>query len=162
VIDCKNALGGKLQNGSTYVPYFEVLDLILSLKVSCLEMVWQQLHHNYRIVHSYDLLHFWWSVLYLTYMLPFLSGIVIHFKGEAAVEWSETETRTKPSTPTVTTSANTGNEGTTTGAAAAAASSIQNVTVNYSSHEQYFENKFNLLGGGSKYYILCNYCVFST
>jgi len=89
-------------------------------------------------------------------VLPFLSGIVIHFKGEAAVEWSETETRTKPSTPT---SANTGNEGTTTDAAPA--SSIQNVTVNYSSHEQYFENKFNLLGGGSKYYILSNYCVLN-
>lgn len=97
--------------------------------------------------------------MYVTCVLPFLSGIVIHFKGEAAVEWSETETRTKPSTPTVTTSANTGNEGTTTGAASAG--SIQNVTVNYSSHEQYFENKFNLLGGGGKYYILCNFCVLS-
>jgi len=93
----------------------------------------------------------------VTCVLPFLSGIIIHFKGEAAVEWSETETRTKPSTSTVTASANTGNEGATTGAASAG--SIQNVTVNYSSHEQYFENKFNLLGGGSKYYILCNYCV---
>jgi len=101
-------------------------------------------------------LHFWRSVLYVTCVLPFLSGIIIHFKGEAAVEWSETETSTKPTTPT---SANTGNEGTTTGAASAG--SIQNVTVNYSSHEQYFENKFNLLGGGSKYYILCNYCVLS-
>lgn len=75
-----------------------------------------------------------------------IRGIVIHFKGEAAVEWSETETRTKPSTPTATTTA-TGNEGTATGAATAG--SIQNVTVNYSSHEQYFENKFNLLGGSS-------------
>jgi hypothetical protein len=88
-------------------------------------------------------------------VLPFLSGIVIHFKGEAAVAWSETETRTKPSTPTATT----GNEGTTAGAATTG--SIQNVTVNYSSQEQYFENKFNLLGGGSKYYIVCNYCVLS-
>jgi len=91
-------------------------------------------------------------------VLPFLSGIVIHFKGEAAVEWSETETRTKPSTPTVT-SANTGNEGITTGAASAG--SIQNVTVNYSSHEQYFENKFNLLGGASKYFIVCHYCLLN-
>jgi hypothetical protein len=89
-------------------------------------------------------------------VLPFLSGIVIHFKGEAAVEWSETETRTKPSTPTATSSANTGNEGTPTDAG-----SVQNVTVNYSSHEQYFENKFHLLGGSSKYYVLCNYCVLS-
>lgn len=84
-------------------------------------------------------------------MLFFLSGIVIHFKGEAAVEWSETETRSKPSTPS-----GTGNEG---GAATAASGSVQNVTVNYSSHEQYFENKFNLLGGSSKYYLLFNHCI---
>lgn len=80
-------------------------------------------------------------------MLLFLSGIVIHFKGEAAVAWSETETRTKPSTPTATTTS-AGNEGAASGSATAG--SIQNVTVNYSSHEQYFENKFNLLGGSSK------------
>lgn len=84
-------------------------------------------------------------------MLFFLPGIVIHFKGEAAVEWSETETRTKPSTPP-----STGNEGS---AATASADSVQNVTVNYSSHEQYFENKFNLLGGSSKYYLLFNHCI---
>lgn len=91
-------------------------------------------------------------------MLLSLSGIVIHFKGEAAVEWSETETRTKPSTAT--TAASTGNEGTTP--VAAATGSVQNVTVNYSSHEQYFENKFNLLGGSSKYYSFCKYCIFCT
>lgn len=84
-------------------------------------------------------------------MLFFLPGIVIHFKGEAAVEWSETETRSKPSTP-----AGTGNEG---GATTASYGSVQNVTVNYSSHEQYFENKFNLLGGSSKYYLLFNHCI---
>ncbi|GFG34867.1 hypothetical protein Cfor_10395 [Coptotermes formosanus] len=75
-----------------------------------------------------------------------IRGIVIHFKGEAAVAWSETETRTKPSTPTATTTS-AGNEGAASGSATAG--SIQNVTVNYSSHEQYFENKFNLLGGSS-------------
>jgi hypothetical protein len=87
-------------------------------------------------------------------MLFSLSGIVIHFKGEAVVAWSETETRTKPSSPT-----GSGNEGTAAGAATASASSVENVTVNYSSHEQYFENKFNLLGGKSMYYLLYNYCI---
>lgn len=86
----------------------------------------------------------------------FLSGIVIHFKGEAAVKWSETETKTKQSTPAATITS-TGNEGNVaaaaTATAAAVGSSIQNVTVNFSSHEQYFENKFNLLGG-SKYCLL--------
>jgi len=88
----------------------------------------------------------------------FLPGIVIHFKGEAAVKWSETETRTKPSTP-ATATASTGNEGSAAGAANGIGSSIQNVTVNYSSHEQYFENKFNLLGGSSKYCLLFNYYI---
>lgn len=106
-----------------------------------------------------------------------IRALVIHFKGEAAVQWSETETKHKPSTATATTAAaataasttsnaNAGNEGGTgggggaaaagataaaaaTSAVAAAASSIQNVTVNYNSHEQYFENKFNILGGSS-------------
>ncbi|XP_069695121.1 arrestin domain-containing protein 17-like [Periplaneta americana] len=99
-----------------------------------------------------------------------IRALVMHFKGEAAVQWSETETRAKPSTTTAArtaaaatatstasnANANAANEGGTGGAAsaatsavAAAASSIQNVTVNYSSQEQYFENKFNLLGGSS-------------
>ncbi|KDR23481.1 arrestin domain-containing protein 17-like [Zootermopsis nevadensis] len=85
-----------------------------------------------------------------------IRGIVIHFKGEAAVKWSETETKTKQSTPAATITS-TGNEGNvaaaataTAAAAAAVGSSIQNVTVNFSSHEQYFENKFNLLGGSGE------------
>jgi hypothetical protein len=92
-----------------------------------------------------------WHLFIVHILLFFLPGIVIHFKGEAAVEWSETETRTKPSTPAATTTS-TGNEG--SAASTGVGSSIQNVTVNYSSHEQYFENKFNLLGGSSKYDLL--------
>ncbi|XP_063233011.1 arrestin domain-containing protein 3-like [Bacillus rossius redtenbacheri] len=54
-----------------------------------------------------------------------IRGIVIRFKGEAEVKWQASESRKN-------------DDGTSS-----------NVTVEYTGQEQYFENKFNLLGGGT-------------
>ncbi|KAK7866141.1 hypothetical protein R5R35_004789 [Gryllus longicercus] len=53
-----------------------------------------------------------------------IRGLVVHFKGEASVKWDVTETKK--------------NE---------AGSAVQETTV-FTGQEQYFENKFNVLGGG--------------
>ena len=56
----------------------------------------------------------------------FISAVSIKFKGEANVSWSEQESQTN-------------SEG-----------KSESVTVWYTSHEQYFQNKFFLLGGQGK------------
>ena len=81
----------------------------------------------------------------------------MHIKGEANVHWSETEARSKPSTPAApATTTETATAAAAEGGTAAASGGgipIKPVTVNYDAHESYFENKFNIIGGTSKYHI---------
>lgn len=59
--------------------------------------------------------------------VTFIAGILIKFKGEANVQWTETESRKN-------------SDGTT-----------EEYTVYFQGNEKYFESKYHLVGGHGKY-----------